>query len=87
MAKLNIYEMYVKNGNKAGFWVKRNSWSWQSALIVSIDGKTEGELEGNPPYFNNVRVKAKMGGTGKLIDISCPGTYAYTQLGTGDTDG
>lgn len=24
----NIYQMYVANGNKAGFRVQRNSWSW-----------------------------------------------------------
>lgn len=57
----NIYQMYVANGNKAGFWVQRNSWSWQTALITSIGGQTEGKLEGLPPYFKNQKVKGRMG--------------------------
>lgn len=77
---VNIYQMYVANGNKAGFWVKRNSWSWQTALVVSVGGKAEGELEGKPPYFNNPKVKALMGGTGREVELTCPGTYGYAQV-------
>lgn len=73
----NIYQMYVANGNKAGFWVRRNSWSRQTALITSVGGKSEGPLEGAPPYFNNPKVKGQMSGVGQEIDISCPGTYGY----------
>jgi len=76
----NIYQMYMANGNRAGFWVKRNSWSWQTALITSIAGKAEGELEGSPPYYGNPKVKALMGGKGREIEISCPGTYAYKRV-------
>lgn len=78
--KINIYQMYVANGNKANFWVKRNSWSWQSALITSIDGKTVGELTGEPPYFNNPKVKGKMEGVNREVEITCPGTYGYELL-------
>ncbi len=81
--KENIYQMYVANGNKAGFWVKRNSWSWQTALITSIAGKSEGELEGKPPYFGNPKVLARMGGTGGEFELSCPGTYGYTRVDIG----
>ena len=76
----NIYQMYVANGNKAGFWVKRNSWSWQTAQITSIGGQTEGPLEGLPPYFNSPKVKGKMGGVGKEIEITSPGTYGYSRV-------
>lgn len=76
----NIYQMYVANGNKAGFLVQRNSWSWQTALITSIGGQAEGELEGLPPYFKNQKVKGRMGGAGREIDISCPGTYGYCRV-------
>lgn len=76
----NIYQMYVANGNKAGFWVKRNSWSWQTALITSVGGQAEGELEGQAPYFKNQKVKGRMGGTGREIEISCPGTYGYMRV-------
>lgn len=76
----NIYQMYVANGNKAGFWVQRNSWSWQTALITSVGGQAEGELEGQPPYFKNQKVKGRMGGQGREVDISCPGTYGYRRV-------
>lgn len=76
----NIYQMYVANGNKAGFWVRRNSWSWQTALITSVGGRSEGELEGVPPYFKNQQVKGRMGGTGKEFELSCPGTYGYEKI-------
>jgi hypothetical protein len=76
----NIYQMYVANGSKTGFWVKRNSWSWQIALITSIGGNSEGDLEGTAPYFGNQKVKGLMGGIGREVEISCPGTYAYTRI-------
>lgn len=78
--KLNIYQMYVANGNKAGFWVQRNSWSWKTALVTSIGGQTEGVLEGNAPYFQNQRVFGKMGGVGKEFEITSPGTYGYMRV-------
>jgi hypothetical protein len=78
--KQNIYQMYQANDNKVGFWVKRNSWSWQTAQIVSIDGKTEGALIGNPPYFNSPKVIGRMGGVGKEIEITSPGTYGYEKV-------
>lgn len=61
--------------------MKRNSWPWwQSAEIISINGMSEGALEGAAPYFNNVKVLGRMGGNGNLIEITCPGTYGYTQI-------
>lgn len=78
--KINIYQMYITNGNKAGFLVRRNSWSDQTATIISIAGKTEGILDGTSPYFNHAKVMARMNGTGDLIEISDPGTYNYSQI-------
>ncbi len=78
--KQNIYQMYVANGNRAGFWVQRDSWSWKSAQIVSIGGKAEGPLEGNPPYFQNQKVIGKMGGVGREVEITSPGTYGYRRV-------
>ena len=78
--KQNIYQMYVDNGNRAGFWVQRDSWSWKSAQIVSIGGKTEGPLEGNPPYFQNQKVMGKMSGVGREVEITSPGTYGYRRV-------
>ncbi len=78
--KLNIYQMYGANGNRAGFWVQRNSWSWKTALVTSVGGQTEGPLEGDPPYFKNQRVMGKMGGMGGEFEITSPGTYGYTRV-------
>lgn len=73
--------MYVANGNRAGFWVQRKSWSSSTkALITSVAGKSEGELEGAPPYYKNQKVKGRLGGIGKEIEISCPGTYGYAKI-------
>lgn len=78
--KQNIYQMYVANGHKAGFWVQRNSWSWKTALVVSIGGQTEGVLEGSPPYFKSQKVIGKMGGVGREFEITSPGTYGYARV-------
>jgi hypothetical protein len=80
MVSENIYQMYVANGNRAGFAVKRDSWSWQTAIITSIAGKIEGELEGRAPYFGSAKVKGRMGGVRREIEISCPGTFGYTRV-------
>lgn len=78
--RINLYQMYTANGNRAGFWVKRNSWSWQAAQIISIGGQTDGVLDGKPPYFNNQKVLGRMGGVGREVEILCPGTFGYRQI-------
>ena len=81
---MNIYQMYVANGNKAGFYVVRDSWGNTIAEITTVGGKKEGMLPGKPPYYGNPPVKADIykKDTGSKINtnatISCPGTYAYT---------
>jgi hypothetical protein len=74
---MNIYQMYVANGNKVGFKVKRNSWSTKTAIITSIDGEKEGLLNGEPPYFDNPKVKGIMSGTNYEVELTCAGTYGY----------
>lgn len=75
--KLNIYQMYVANGNQAGFFVKRNSWSWQIAEVLTINGNSSGELEGNAPYFNNPKVIGRFVDSDKSFEITSAGTYGY----------
>lgn len=88
---LNVFEMYVANGNRAGFWVKRNSWGNTCALVKLVGGQESGEMPGLPPYFG---VKGKGSPkvivdvidlwTGQLKDgdtlLSCPGTCGYEQI-------
>jgi hypothetical protein len=52
----NIYEMYIENGCRFGFYVTRDSWREDRyAQVIGIDGVIDGEMiEGNPPYFNRV---------------------------------
>ncbi len=85
MSRLNIYGMYAANGNAAGFWVQRDSWLGSTfARILSVAGHTTGPLPGKPPYHGNPAVMAEFYLHGRLKEasmiLSCPGTYAYTQI-------
>lgn len=81
----NIYEMYVENGNKAGFWVVRNSWGHDTkAVVLNVGGKQAGALMGEPPYYTNPLVLARLftpkEPKGFVIRLSCPGTFGYTRI-------
>ena len=77
--------MYEAFGNRAGFYVRRDSWSRAYALVISVQGKKSGPLEGKPPYYGNPSVIANiygfLNGDQKGVALSCPGTYAYTCTG------
>lgn len=51
-----VYEMYVANGNRAGFWIKRYYWTTTIARVVAIDGQEAGELP--EAAFSSGRVRA-----------------------------
>src|SRR5687768_2598451 len=50
---MNLFQMYVDNNCKFGFYVTRDSWSnGKHAMVTGIDGVEEGKMiEGEPPYF------------------------------------
>jgi hypothetical protein len=50
---MNLFEMYVDNDCKFGFYVTRDSWSnGKYAIVIAIDGVDEGKMiDGTPPYF------------------------------------
>lgn len=50
----NLFEIYMANGCKFGFYFHRDSWrSDRYAKVVGIDGVEDGKpIEGQPPYFN-----------------------------------
>lgn len=83
---MNVYEMYVANGNKAGFWIVRDSWANTIALVRTVANGHSGDLPGDPPYFRNccVVVDVFERSTGRVrdeaIELSCPGTYGYRQV-------
>lgn len=67
----NIYEIYQSNGNTAGFWVQRTTWSPRTVVkILSIDAKGYGHLSGIPPYFNNPVVLCEFYENGNLQKLS-----------------
>ena len=78
--------MYIQNGNKAGFYVMRNSWSNHYAKVIEIDGNAAGELSGEPPYHDNLTVIGELYSlsTGRCIKkrevLTCPGTFGYSLL-------
>lgn len=86
LVRENIYEMYVRNGNKAGFWVVRDSWSDCVAIIRTVDRKQAGALTGAPPYYGNPPVRGGLWDwklkrwRQKYFDVTSPGTYAYRRL-------
>ena len=91
---MNIYEMYVQEGNRCGFWVRRNSWTNNIARVTSIAGKFGGELARKPPYFGNPKVRGdiyleatgemrwNVGGSGRNMEITAAGTGGYVLVPT-----
>lgn len=85
MARHNVYQMYTANGERAGFFIRRDSWARSTfARVLMIDGRSDGPLPGPPPYHGNAPVRVEFHLNGQLKDpnmlLSCPGTYAYTQI-------
>jgi hypothetical protein len=54
---INIYQMYVRNNCKLGFYITRNSWrSDRYAKVVNIQWVQDGEMiKGEPPYFGGFK--------------------------------
>lgn len=85
MPRINVYGMYTQNGDEAGFWVRRDSWSTSSfAQVKAIAGAEHGPLTGKAPYYERQKVSMDFYLNGRLHDpnaeLSCPGTYAYTLI-------
>jgi hypothetical protein len=82
----NVFEMYVASGNRAGFWVQRQTWGNSCALVKLVGGRDAGELPGAPPYFNDPEVTVDMFNlhNGALLEadvpLRCPGTYSYSEV-------
>lgn len=75
-ADKNVFEMFVANESKPGFWLRRTTWVNTCAQVISV-----GELKGPPPYFGNPKVLANIFDftTGeareRAANIPVPGTY------------
>jgi len=77
---LNVYQMYILNGCRAGFLVHRDGWSDRvtEKQIVSVDGKVCGELEGKDFNYNNAAVEVEWEGVKKWLPK--PGGKSYGLL-------
>jgi hypothetical protein len=77
----NVFQMYVANGQKPGFWLRRTTWGNSCAQVTSV-----GEFKGPPPYYGNPAVHADIYDlrTGELKEIGAkipvPGTYKTWRL-------
>jgi hypothetical protein len=75
-SELNVFQMYVANKLKAGFWLRRTTWKNTCAQVTSV-----GEFKGPPPYYGNPAVLCDIYDlrTGVLKErgakIPVPGTY------------
>lgn len=73
---LNVFQMFVQNGKRPGFWLRRTTWENTCAKVTSV-----GPFKGPPPYFGNPKVFADIYDlkTGALRErgarIPAPGTY------------
>jgi hypothetical protein len=52
-SELNVFQMYVANGEQTGFWLTRATWGNTIAQMTSV-----GAFTGPPPYYGNPEVRA-----------------------------
>ena len=77
----NVFEMYVANGMRPSFWLRRTTWGNTCARVVDV-----GEIKGPAPYFGNPKIYADIYDlrTGELKEararIPAAGTYKTWRL-------
>jgi hypothetical protein len=54
--RINLFQMYIKNDCRMGFYVTRDTWrSDRYAKVTAIECVIYGNMiEGEPPYFGNL---------------------------------
>ncbi len=76
----NLYQLYIDNGNQAGFKVRRGGWgqsSWARVVSVTKEQRAAGPLPGKEPYHGNPPVFIDFKDKGTVEEASCPGTYQW----------
>jgi hypothetical protein len=79
---VNVYQMYIANGCKVGFWLTRTTWVRTCARVVFVEDLNHDKA----PYYGNPAVRADIHDsfTGELKDSSAiipvPGTYKTWRL-------
>ena len=75
-AAMNVYEMFVANESRVGFWLTRTTWRDLCARVTLV-----GDFKGPAPYFGNPLVAGDLFyvSSGELkqanAEIPSPGTY------------
>ncbi|MCZ8254672.1 MAG: hypothetical protein O9327_03170 [Polaromonas sp.] len=78
---INVYQMFVENDQKLGFWLTRTSWNAKVARVTEV-----APFKGPAPYFGNPKVKADLydAVTGRLLEkgmeVTAAGTYKTWRL-------
>ena len=67
--KLNVYQLYVLNGNKADFWVTHPGYGSALFHVRMVGGREQGPLKGRPPNYNKVRVVADTWEDGQITEV------------------
>lgn len=80
-ADQNLFQMFVDNGCRPGFWLRRTTWDTSCARVTSV-----GPLTGPAPYYGNPKVHADIFDltTGELREanarLPAAGTYKTWRL-------
>jgi hypothetical protein len=56
---MNIYRLYIQNGNSAGFWIQHRTWQNVCAQVRTIAGQSRGVLPGVSPSHANAEVRVE----------------------------
>lgn len=80
-ADQNLFEMFIDNDCRPGFWLRRTTWGNSCARVMSV-----GPLTGPAPYYGNPKVHADIFDltTGELREtnarLPAAGTYKTWRL-------
>lgn len=67
--RLNIYQMYMQNACRLGFYVKRDTWrSGRFARVIGIQWVEDGKpIKGKPPYYGGFKNPPGYPRAGKIM--------------------
>ena len=77
----NVYELYIENGNSAGFWVRKvDAQPGFIHFIKTVNGRQSGTLPGIPTEFGRPRVHADVYLDGELFESNINLSSAFQSV-------
>src|SRR2546430_474664 len=78
---MNIYALYARNGNRAGFWVQHRTWSNLCAYVRLVAGQESGSLPASVTLYDQAH-QAPAAVQIRAFDVrsgrpALPSTYAF----------